>query len=321
MRPVTPAPLAATLFTFALALAPVAGLPMLARAAPPADNPYRVALAPAERFDAGSTLVERHGQRGSPLILIPGLGGGAWVWQDAVRQLSGTHVVYVLTLAGFDGRPLLSANAGNALDAAQQSLQQLIVSRKLARPVLIGHSMGGTIALAFAERHSDLLGGVIAIDGLPVFPGTEDMPPTQRPQMVAAMKARLAAGRQDYAARQQQYMRGIGVTDMSMADELAQLSAKSDPDAVAEYTAETLALDLRAGLPDIRVPVLLIAPYSERDEAQGGLTRDAKLAYYKALMAGTPTLEVMPIEPSRHFVMFDQPQAFADAVRAYLKAL
>jgi pimeloyl-ACP methyl ester carboxylesterase len=238
-----------------------------------------------------------------------------------VRQLSGSHVVYVLTLAGFDGRAPLSGNADKSLGAAQQSLQQLIVSRKLVRPVLIGHSMGGTLALGFAERHSDLIGGVVAIDGLPVFPGTEDIPSAQRPQMVAAMRARLAAGREDYAARQQQYMRGIGVTDMSMADALAQLSAKSDPDAVAEYTAETLALDLRAGLPDIKVPVLLIAPYSERDEAQGGLTRDAKLAYYRALMAGTPKLDVVPIEPSRHFVMFDQPQALADALQMYLKSL
>jgi pimeloyl-ACP methyl ester carboxylesterase len=38
-------------------------------------------------------------------------------------------------------------------------------------------------------------------------------------------------------------------------------------------------------------------------------------------MAGTPKLQVVSIAPSRHFVMFDQPDMLADAVRAWLKSL
>jgi pimeloyl-ACP methyl ester carboxylesterase len=201
-------------------------------------------------------------------------------------------------------------------------LRQLIVARKLDRPVLIGNSLGAALSIGFAEQHSDLIRGVVAIDGLPVFPGTEDTPAAARPQVAAAIKARMSgASKEIFALQQQQYMRGVGVTDVSRADELAKLSARSDQEAMVYAMAELFALDLRPGLPDIKVPVLLIAPYFEPDSSQTGTTREMKTAYYTSLMAGTPNLQVLSIAPARHFVMFDQPQMLADALRAYLNSL
>jgi pimeloyl-ACP methyl ester carboxylesterase len=302
---------------FALALGVCA--PSFAAEPAPLENRFAATIAPAERFEVGSMLVERHGQRGTPLILIPGLGSGAWAWQGVVREFSGEHVVFVVTLAGFDGR---AAVAGKTLDNARQSLRQLIVSRKLDRPVLVGHSLGAALSIAFAEQDSDLIRGVFAIDGLPVFPGTEDAPAAQRPQIAAGIKARMAgASKEMFALQQQQYMRGVGVTDMARADELARLSARSDPDAMIGAMAELFELDLRPGLKDIKVPVLLVAPYFEPDSSQTGTTRAMKTEYYTQLMAGTPKLQVTSIAPARHFVMFDQPQMLADALRAYLKSL
>ena len=71
----------------------------------PAPNRYAATIAPAERFEVGGVLVERHGSGGRPLILIPGLASGGWVWQDTIRAFAPEHAVYVLTLPGFDGRP------------------------------------------------------------------------------------------------------------------------------------------------------------------------------------------------------------------------
>lgn len=286
---------------------------------PPPANRYAATIVPAERFEVGGMLVERHGQRGAPMILIPGLGSGAWAWQDMVRRFSTAHVVYVVTLAGFDGRAPV---AGNPIDNARQSLRQLIVSRKLDRPVLIGHSLGGALSIAFAEHDSGLIRGVVAIDGLPVMPGSEHMPPAQRAAIATSVKAQMAGGtREQFEMGQRQYMRAIGVVDMDRADELAKLSARSDQAAMGEAAAALFAIDMRAGLADIKVPVLLIAPYFEPDASQRGLTRDMATGYYTSLMAGTPKLQVVTIAPSRHFVMFDQPEMLADAVRAWLQSL
>jgi pimeloyl-ACP methyl ester carboxylesterase len=227
--------------------------------------------------------------------------------------------MYVVTLPGFDGRPAVD---GNAIEAADKALLELITTRRLDKPVLVGHSLGGILALGVAEEHPGLLGGVVSIDGLPVFPGTEAMPQAQRLQAAQGAKARMAGVSPDaFAAQQQRYMRGIGVLDMDKADELAKLSAKSDPAAVGQYVADTLALDLRPGLGKISTPVLVLAPWFDADATQGQFGLQDKVEYYKSLMAGTPRLEVVAVSPSRHFAMFDQPAQVAGAIRAYLKSL
>lgn len=133
-----------------------------------------VALAqqPAPADTVGTLKVERHGDHGHAVILTPGLQGGPWVWQQTIAQLQKHHVVYAVTLAGFDGMPAPEGD-GNLFDRADASLLQLIEQHKIDKPVLIGHSLGGTLALRFAGEHPRLISGVVAVDGLPIFPGME----------------------------------------------------------------------------------------------------------------------------------------------------
>jgi pimeloyl-ACP methyl ester carboxylesterase len=287
--------------------------------AAPEPNRYAATIAPAERFEVGGVLVERHGSGGRPLILIPGLASGSWVWQETIRAFAPDHAVYVLTLPGFDGRP----PAGPApFAAARAAVEELIAKRHLDKPVIVGHSLGGILALAVAEDKPSAPGGIVSIDGLPVMPGTEDMTPMQRAQFADKMRLQVGSQPPDRFAQQQQaYMRTIGVMDMSQADALARLTAKSDPKSVGAWAADVLTLDLRPGLKMIQAPVLAIVPYLDLDSAQQGLTPAAKADYYRALMEGTPKLQVVTVAPSRHFAMFDQPQAVVAAIRTFLGTL
>ncbi len=303
-------------FVFAAILALCA--PQASDAAPAAP----AVTASAEQFDVGPMLVERHGSRGSPMIFIPGLSSGPYVWDEAVRQFGQDHVLYLVTLPGFNGRP---AAGGDLVAGVDHWLGQLIASRKLVRPVLVGHSLGATFSIAYAEQHADQIGGVVAIDGLPVMPGTQDMPLDQRATMAAGIKQRMAGiTRPVFEAQQKAFMHSSqGVIDPALADTLAARSALSDPGAVTDFVSQVLALDLRRGLAAIQVPVLLIMPYHEADLKAAGMpmTVDVKSGYYKALMAGTPKLSVVAVSPARHFAMLDQPQQVNDAIRNYLNAL
>lgn len=302
-----------------LVLCLAASAPALTADAPAAPNRFAATIVPAERFELGATLVERHGQGGRTLILIPGLASGAWAWQSAVRRFAPEHTVYVLTFPGFDGRPAIN---GAGMAAAQQSVLDLILSRQLARPVLVGHSLGGTMALALAAQHCPLIGGVVSVDGLPVMPGTEEWNPAQRGGMSGSITGQMHAPTPTmFAAQQQEYMRGTGVVDMARADELARLSARSDPQAVSRYMAEAVSLDLRAALPAISAPVLVMSPYFELDAEQLRMTQEAKSAYYRALMQGTPNAKVVSVAPARHFAMFDQPEQVNAAIAEFLKSL
>ena len=268
-------------------------------------------------YEAGALHVEQRGT-GPAVIFIPGLASGSWAWADTAQRLEKDHTVYLLTLPGFDGR---AAVAGITLDMLVTDLSKLIESKKIAHPVLVGHSLGDTLSLKFATVHSAQIAGVVAVDGLPVFPGTEGQT-GDRTKLADGMRAQLAGmTREQFVASQQGYMRQIGSIDPAIADKLAAQSSRSDIGATADLAAQVVALDLRANLGDIKVPVVEISPFNAPDFAQMGVDEERKNGYYRMLLTGVAQLEVVSISPARHFVMFDQPEKFAVALDAALSRL
>jgi pimeloyl-ACP methyl ester carboxylesterase len=271
----------------------------------------------------GTIKVERHGDRGRPIILIPGLEGGPWVWQQTIDHLQKTHVVYAVTLAGFDGVPV-PEGAGDLFDRADASLLQLIEQQKIDNPVLVGHSIGGTLALRFAGEHADLISGVVAVDGLPIFPGMDRVSAGQRLAMAAQTREKMATVTPDqFRAQGLVYMQRIGVIDQQVAARYAPMNARSDIKATAEYMADDLMSDVRPGLKNANVPILEISPYNAPDfsHAPMVMSEAQKTAYYQSLLANAPNAKVVSISPSRHFVMLDQPMKFQQTLDGFLKSL
>jgi pimeloyl-ACP methyl ester carboxylesterase len=274
---------------------------------------------PAATSTVGTLKVERHGDHGRPVILIPGLEGGPWVWERTIGALQKDHVVYAVTLAGFDGVP---APAGGSLfDRADASLKQLIEQRKIDKPVLVGHSLGGTLALRFAGEHPRMISGVVAVDGLPVFPGMERMGMEQRKAMAAQIRQQMGAlSPEQFAAQSLAYMQHVGVIDPQLAARYAPMNARSDIKASAQYMAEDMLADYRPGLKNANVPILEISPYNAPDFAHSPkpMSEAQKTAYYESLLAGAPQAKVVSISPSRHFVMLDQPTTFQRTLESFL---
>lgn len=269
----------------------------------------------------GTLKVERHGDHGRPVLLIPGLAGGPWVWQQAIASLEKDHVVYAVTLAGFDGMPV-PTDGGNLFDRADTSLLQLIRQQKIDRPVLVGHSLGGTLALRFAGEHPELISGVVVVDGLPLFPGMDRVSAERRIAMAAGMRKQMeSATPEQFKAQQLGYMQKIGVIDPALAARYAPLNARSDIKATAEYMAEDLAADGRPGLKHANVPILEISPYNVPDFSQPPMVMSEaqKVAYYQSLLANAPNAKVVSISPSRHFAMLDQPAKFQQVLDDFLK--
>lgn len=300
-------------------------LPALGFAAPVTQSPASNLEAPtaSQTFTVGTLRVQQYGTHGRALILIPGLEGGSWVWRDVIEHFRGDHVIYALTLAGFDGIPA-PKDGGNLFDRADTSLLQLIQDQHLDKPVLIGHSLGGTLAIRFAGEHSDLISGAIAVDGLPIFPGMERASPAQRKAIAAQMRAKVAQETPaQFKASALSYMQSIGTIDPDKAARYAPLNARSDPAAAAEYMAEDLAADYQPELKNIGVPLLEISPYNAPDfnKPPMMMSEAQKTAYYQSLLAGAPHAQVLSISPSRHYVMLDQPQKLRAALDKFLSGL
>lgn len=276
----------------------------------------------AEQFQIGSMYVEKYANpqaKGAPVILIPGLSSGGYVWDETVKQLRAEHELYVITLAGFNGKPALP---GAKLPKAKDSLLELIQTQKINQPILVGHSLGSALSIWFAESHSNLIRGVFAVDGLPVFPGTQNMTLEQRTAMAEAGRRQMAsADAKTFSEQQLQYMRMIGLVDQAQAEKIAVRSATSDPVATADYMAELLMMDTRQDLPKISVPVALVSPYYATDFARMNMSEEAKSAYYMSFVQGIPKLNLVSIKDARHFVMLDQPTIFHEKLLSFINQL
>ena len=108
--------------------------------------------------------------QGRPMILIPGLMSSGETWQSTVARYQDRFQCHVLTLAGFAGVPPIKAPL---LATVRAELATYIKAQRLERPIIIGHSLGGTLALALAADHPELTGPIVVVDSLPFLAGAQ----------------------------------------------------------------------------------------------------------------------------------------------------
>ncbi|MFD1730435.1 alpha/beta fold hydrolase [Deinococcus malanensis] len=84
---------------------------------------------------------------GPPVVLIHGLSGSSRWWRHNVPALSQEHQVFVLDLAGY-GRAW--RQRALSVQAASRLIADWLVAEDLVEVTLVGHSMGGHIALRVA---------------------------------------------------------------------------------------------------------------------------------------------------------------------------
>ena len=151
---------------------------------------------------------------GRDIILIPGLSSSPEVWQSTVDHLTAQEGVgwriHRIHVQGFAGAPA----EGNAPPAGThapvaapvaEEIARYITENHLTRPIVIGHSMGGTIGLMLAARHPDLVGKLMVVDMVP-FMGAMFGAPGVTAQQVTPTADQVWAGmtsgpEADYDAR------------------------------------------------------------------------------------------------------------------------
>lgn len=104
------------------------------------------------------SLFYRIAGEGEPVILIHGFAEDGSVWDGMIKGLSNEYRVIVPDLAG-SGRS--KGNMENiSMESMAEHINMILEKEKIDRCFMIGHSMGGYIALAFAERYVDKLKGL-----------------------------------------------------------------------------------------------------------------------------------------------------------------
>lgn len=252
---------------------------------------------------------------GRPVIFIPGFACAGSVWDATVAHLGGKVQAHVLTLAGFAGQPA-PADKTSVLPAVHAQLVAYIKANKLDKPIVVGHSMGGFLALWLASTNSADLGGVIDVDGLPFFAAVIDPKATEETTAASAKEQgdKMAGMTQEQFAAQTKGFLGAMITDPAVAERVLADATKSDPPTAGVAFREMLGKDLRPGLANITTKVTVVAATNQGpDVSRAGLE-----AAWHAQVDAIKGVELKFVENTKHFVMLDQPEAFFAIVDAAL---
>lgn len=268
--------------------------------------------------------VETRGDGPVPLVLAPGLCCDWTVWDSFMDRNKDRYTMYAVTLPGFGGTeppPTPDTNAGTPwLDNAAAAVVDLINDRKLEKPVIVGHSLGGFLALRIATEQPDLIRGAVAVDGMPAFPmGPEPMSPEQRAQMVDQFAPSfLNVKDEEWFAQQDQYIE-MWTDDPERLASYRTLFRKTPARVAARYMIELFRSDITAQLGEGAAPMKAIAAVNDDGKAMG-VTTEVMRANWEAAMANAPAGSVVYLEDTQHFIMDERPEQLDEIVAEFVKS-
>ena len=244
--------------------------------------------------------------QGLPLVFVHGFPLSRECWRPQIDSLSTICRTIALDLRGFGASG--STSGTTTMDRFADDIAALLGDLDAGPAVLVGHSMGGYVALAFARRHADLLRGLVLV----ATRAGQDSP-------------KVAAGRASTADRVR--AEGTGVVIEAMAPKML-ASGNDDVDmeaAVRGFMTPSSrdgvigALLGMAERPDstpvlaqIDVPTLVVA---------GACDLIIDPAESQAMAQAIPGSELRVIPDAGHLVAFEQPEAFNTILRRWLERL
>ena len=298
------------------ALAAIApALPATAKQAPAAQSSAEVRMDHISIVTLGSAKA-----KGAPIVLVPGLASPRAVWDGVATDLAQTHRVYLVQVNGFGGDAPGANLKSGLLDGIVADLSAAL-ARDHARPVrYVGHSMGGLVGMMFAKAHPKQVDRLMIVDSLPDFAVLMaqggPMPTVAQIESAASMMRTATAAR--YGKPMTPEVIAAGVDSLALTEaarvKMRGWGATADARVAGQAIYEDITTDLRPSLPSIATPMTVIVPWTATS-----FGRDRTMAFYALQYKGAPAVSFVPIAEAGHFVMLDQPAAFAAALDAFVK--
>ena len=265
-----------------------------------------------ERF-----TVTAEGRGGRDVVFVHGLAASSECWEEAPARLGAGVRCHFPQMRGFAGLPPSGfREPGNFLKPMADALAAYIRANCRAPAAVVGHSMGGIVTTILARDHPDVVGRLMIVD-VPAFFSVL-INPFATPNAMAALAEhsrrsyveKSRAGLQDDLRRATRKL----VVDSGHLERIVRWGMASDQATTADVMAEVMVTDLRGDLERIEAPVDVVYAW---DKA-GHVTRAGVDQVYAAAYQGLSNGRRLRIDHARHYLMFDQPDVFYDAVRDWL---
>jgi pimeloyl-ACP methyl ester carboxylesterase len=260
--------------------------------------------------EQGIVHYEVHG-RGRPVLLLHGWLNSWAIWRSTVELLGKEFRLYALDFLGFgeSGTRTENYSVNNFVFMVNEFMDRMAIRKA----PLVGHSMGGTVALSTAIHYPEKVVKV-AVVGSPIQGAS--LSPLLK---LAAYRGWIGLAETTpvlYTVFQKGFLQFLRGYSHFMAKDGRAVSAMLTAD-VSKLTAQPFfesigtlrQTDLRPRMSEVQVPVLGI--YGKKD-----IIVDPKQA--KVLKECLPTSQIAWFEQSGHFPMMDESERFHETVREFL---
>jgi len=292
----------------------VAGVMLLVR---PMSARAQVAGGSVSAGPTRFTVVDA-GTVGKPdVILIPGLSCSRAVWEGEAKLLAPNYRLHLVQVNGFAGTPAGANASGPILPGIVTELHGYIAAAGM-KPVVVGHSLGGLLALMLADQYPGDVRKLVIVDTLPYYAVLFN--PAATVEAARPMAEQIRSQMMAMPAEQYDGMLPMMVAQM-VNDPAAQAKILADTKATDRRVAfdamyDDLTTDLRGEVAKIQTPTLVFFAVDP------GQKQPDPVAYEAAVREGyqpMPHVTLVMVEPSRHFIMYDQPAKFDAALEGFLR--
>jgi sigma-B regulation protein RsbQ len=245
-----------------------------------------------------------HGNGDTTLLFIHGLDLDESFWADQVRTFSGQYKVVTLDLAGH-------GKSGNnrqhwTVKSFAKDIIQLIQKEKFNNIILIGHSMGGDIALDVADSIPSSIIGLIGVDNF------KDIEFKMDRKFEEGLKEHLHQWRSDYKKYSEQFVRNMldSATDEAVAQRIIRKYQEADPDVTLAIFKNLFAVmgETKTKLNKLQFPLRLIINDHPPINYEG----------WKSLPRG---YHVSIMKKTGHFPMVERPEEFNGYLKSALSSI
>jgi pimeloyl-ACP methyl ester carboxylesterase len=238
---------------------------------------------------------------GRPVLFLHGWLGSWRYWFPTMERVAEHFRTYSFDFWGFgeSRRQSTQESIQNYSDQVIRFIDELGIDNVL----LVGHSMGGMVALKTAINHPKRIGRVAAV-GAPIVGDSLSwlLKLTDRP-VLAKTFARASW------FRRFMFSHFLGETNDPAVHEILDDSVKSSSTTLQRAVSSMWRTDLRPELPRLTVPTLIV--HGGRDEIVHPNQAD--------LFDNIPAAEVVVMPESRHFPFLDEADLFNDMLVRFLK--
>ncbi|WP_414900742.1 alpha/beta fold hydrolase [Sphingomonas flavalba] len=251
-----------------------------------------LAAAPARATFTSARLTVTVRGAGPDVVLVHGLNSSRAVWNGLVAALPGVRW-HLVQIAGFGGLAAGANANGAVLGPVTAEIARYCAEAGLRRPAVIGHSMGGIIALMLGLRFPAVSGRLMVVDILPAPARGFGLDPSMR-ELFDGLQA--AFGGQRGMAALMGLFGGDTASDSRVSATALRELAETDLGPAITRLAAPLTVVYAEPPPDIADPRRVVSGY--------------RAAYPRATLVG--------VAGAGHMIMLDEPVRFANITKTFL---